>query len=73
MSEPLSVVDSGLHHDDDTLGVRDFPGESQADLVRGLPRVERRDRMGVSEDKLSEKDPWLESGHIQIPFPEIWF
>ena len=78
---PLSVVDSGLNHDDDTLGVSDLPQREPLGFGEGTPadgaaRIGR----GVSEDKLSEKEPWPEwyrSGHtratISLPLPEVWF
>ena len=42
MHGPLSRIDSGLEHDCGRLGVREPLKESHSDLVRGLPRMERR-------------------------------
>ena len=78
MSAPLSAVDSGLNHHDDTLGVRESIGFGEGTSTQGAARI----RWRVSEDKFSEKEPRLEwyyrtraivSGHIQISFEDIWF
>ena len=90
MSAPLSVVGSGLNHDDDTLNVCDPPeggpiGFGEGTSASGPVRV----GWGVSEDNLSEKEPWPEwyrwlkhrsqdtwaivSRHTHIPLPEVWF
>ena len=85
VSALLSVVDSGLTHDD-ALGVEGEPiGFGEETSANRAARTGWR----VSEDKLSEKEPWLEwyrrpkqrsgdtwaiiSVHIQIQLPEVWF